>query len=152
MTLSIVLSFVGLLMIGLEFFLPGGILGAVGAVLLCVAIFFMAFSVPGSYFILYIAIIIFLLAFVVWFSIRRIRSSGKNNTILLSKDMEGYVPAEVNKALIGQEGITVTPLSKSGFVMVSKERIPVVSDDYVPKGQKVKILSFSMGVYKVASI
>ena len=152
MTLSLVLSFVALLMIGLEFFLPGGILGAIGGVILVISAFFMAFSVPGSYFILYLAIVLLLLAFVVWFALRRIRSSGKSNTILLKKDMEGYVPVEANPLLIGKEGVTITPLSKSGFVMVDAQRIPVVSDDYISKDQKVKVLSFSMGLYKVIAI
>lgn len=117
----------GMILIGAEIFVPGGILGMLGAVLLLVAIVvaFPAFPVAGPY----VAVSIVFgaaLALVVWIKVfpqtRMGRAMTVQNDLAAFKGTEDGLPE-----LIGKTGVTVSPLRPAGFVMIDGKRIDVVT-------------------------
>jgi len=55
---------------------------------------------------------------------------------------DGYVASDVeeNSKLIGEEGVTMTPLHPSGIALVNKKRIDVVSDgSFIDKDEPVRV-------------
>lgn len=136
-----VLLAAGLLMIFFEFFLPGGIIGAAGGVLVLLSIIFFAVQAETV-----IPIILFtggalvLVGLLIAFAIWRIKR-GKGDGIFLNTEQSGYVASEYAKELIGEEGEALSDLKPSGHILVNKKRYQAVSKmGYVEKGSKIKVV------------
>ncbi len=132
---------IGLLLIFLEFFLPGGIVGIAGGVLVIISIFFYA-SVTDSalYVILYAMAALFGVGVLICFAIRRIKG-GKTKGLFLNTEQSGYVASEFAEELVGEEGEAISDLKPSGHIMVHKKRYQAVSKvGYVIKGTKIKVV------------
>ncbi len=69
------------------------------------------------------------------------------NKLVLSESSErtsGYTSQEPKDDLLGEEGITITPLRPSGTALIQDRKIDVVSDgDFVEKGARVKVVDTS---------
>ncbi len=140
--LSFILLFVGLLLIFLEFYTPGGILAVVGAIVLISAcITFFATSPSTLFSFAFLLLAICGIIFVIWFALRRIKKSSSQNTFYLSKDQEGYQSSHFDTHLIGKQGIAITDLGPSGFILISNVRYQVTCHGpYLNKGQKVEVI------------
>jgi membrane-bound ClpP family serine protease len=135
------LLFIGLLLIFLEFYTPGGILAVAGSifVLAALATFLMEATSPltGLGFIL---LTIGGIAGTIWFALRRIRKS-KENTFYLSKDQEGYISSGFDATLIGKSAQTLTDFGPSGYILVEGKKFAATCrDTYLEKGQQVIII------------
>jgi membrane-bound serine protease (ClpP class) len=140
---TLILFALGVGLILLELFIPGGIAGVIG-LLAIVASFFMA---SDNVVHMGISLLVALTASIV-LSILMIRVFGKKmkffKRIILTDSTsteKGYVSNKNRLELIGVEGVTLTPLRPSGTIIVEDERIDVVSEGgFVPKGKKVRIV------------
>lgn len=140
---TLILFALGVGLILLELFIPGGIAGVIG-LLAIVASFFMA---SDNVVHMGISLLVALTASIV-LSILMIRVFGKKmkffKRIILTDSTsteKGYVSNKNRLELIGVEGLTLTPLRPSGTIIVEDERIDVVSEGgFVPKGKKVRIV------------
>lgn len=140
--ISIVLVFVGLVLIYLEFFLPGMILGIAGGVSILTAIAMFAAHSTSL-----IATIAFCLisGAAVWgiclFALSRIRKSHKESTFYSGQDQEGYFASEFDKTLIGHSGTVVSDLKPSGHVLVQDKRVQAISEkEYLDKGTRIQVI------------
>ncbi|MEH6941205.1 NfeD family protein [Bacillus sp. JJ722] len=140
---TIILFILGLALLIMELFVPGGIVGALGFV-----------SVVGSLFIAgenntHMAVSI-LIALVVSLSVSilMVKVFGKQMKFLRRMILtdstsaeSGYV-SNVNRLdLIGREGVTLTPLRPSGIAYIDDERVDVVSEgSFVAKDMPVKVV------------
>lgn len=140
---TIILFVLGLALLILELFVPGGIIGALGFV-----------SVIGSLFIAgdnntHMAVSI-LIALVVSLSVSilMVKVFGKQmkffRRMILTDSTSaesGYV-SNVNRLdLIGREGVTLTPLRPSGIAYIDDERVDVVSEgSFIAKDMPVKVV------------
>lgn len=140
---TLILFALGVGLILLELFLPGGIIGVIG-LLAVISSFFMA---SNNVVYMAISLLIALTASIV-LSILMIRVYEKKmnffKRIILTDSTsteKGYVSNKNRLELIGVEGVTLTPLRPSGTIAVEDERIDVVSEGgFVPKGRKVRII------------
>lgn len=140
---TLILFALGVGLIVLELFLPGGIIGVIG-LLAVISSFFMA---SNNVVYMAISLLIALTASIV-LSILMIRVYEKKmnffKRIILTDSTsteKGYVSNKNRLELIGGEGVTLTPLRPSGTIVVEDERIDVVSEGgFVPKGRKVRII------------
>ncbi|WP_438825046.1 NfeD family protein [Bacillus sp. JJ1122] len=140
---TVILFALGIGLILLEFFIPGGIAGAIGFVAV-IASFFIA---SDNMVHMGISILIALSASIL-LSILMIRVFGKRmklfKRIILTDSTsteKGYVSNKNRLELIGVEGITLTPLRPSGTILVDDERIDVVSEGaFISKGIRVRII------------
>lgn len=136
-----ILLIVGLFLVFLEFFVPGGIVGAIGGVVLIVSIVFFALnSTSALWTIVYTLSIFVFLAFIVKYALWRIKH-GKVKGIFLNTIQEGYFASEFPKELIGKEGEALSDLKPSGHIQIEGKRYQALSKmGYIVKGTKVKVI------------
>jgi membrane-bound ClpP family serine protease len=149
-----ILLVVGLILVWLEFYLPGGIL-AVGAALFILGAQVSFYSQTGSmgFTFLFFVISCALTITTVYFAIQRIRKSADKNTFFLSKDQEGYKAASFAKELIGKNGVTLTEFGPSGYVLIDGERYAAVCrGPYLDKGEDVVVIAGESGYLVVKPI
>lgn len=140
---ALILFFVGFVLLVLELFVPGGILGIIGFAAIITSIFL----TTGSFELAAISILISLLACIV-VSLLLFKVFNKNIRLfdrLILKDAthtdSGYV-SNVNRLdLIGLEGRTITPLRPAGTAKFGQEYLDVVSEgSFIQENVTVKIV------------
>jgi membrane-bound ClpP family serine protease len=139
--LYIILVASGLFLLGAEIFLPGGIIGVIGALALVAAIVvgFLAFGAQGG---LLSGIVIVLLsgvAMILW--AKFFPRTGVGRSLTLSQDGKLFKagPADL-KQLVGKEGVALTILRPSGMARIDNQRVDVVADgSYIAEGRTVKV-------------
>ena len=120
----ILLVAVGITLIALEIIIPGGILGAIGAVCIlagCV-VSFSEFGATGG--LISTAIILTLTGITVWLVFKALSKTTLGNRAFLSKSVDGVSSSygEEAKQLIGKSGTSKTTLAPSGYIIVDGTR------------------------------
>lgn len=138
----IFLLVIGLLMVCLEVFIPGGIVGTLGSFCLLGSIV-MAFTEQGATFGFYwlgaVAVLTLLGLFI---SIKALPHSPAGKRLFLGSSEEGFSAAEEGmERWIGKRGEAITTLRPAGMIEVGGERIDVVTGgEYLPKGTPVEVI------------
>ncbi len=121
----IVLLAVGYILLLLEVFVPGGVLGVLGGAAIlygCYLAFGMstawgATAVAGSVVVAFLTVRLFM------------RSRVGKGLVLEQRESEGWkAPDESLAELVGKEGRTLTPLRPTGMAEIDDRRIDVVAD------------------------
>ncbi len=140
---AIVLLILGILLIILEFFVSGGILGLIGVGAVLGSLFLAGYDLGHMALSVSIAFIVAIIAFVILFKWIGLERGIFKKIILRDRTTTelGYVSVTERPELIGQEGIAVTPLRPSGTARFGEERIDVVSEGgFVEKDKRVMIV------------
>lgn len=119
----------GLLLIGLEIFLPGGVMGVVGGIALCAAVVisFGAFGASGGILAASAIVILLGLCLVVW--IKYFPQTPIGRALTLSKTGKTFkANDEKQNVWLGKEGVTQTELHPSGIALIEGKRVDVVAD------------------------
>ena len=143
MLIAIGLALIGLLLVYFEFFVPGGILGILGGVLMIGSLIIFVWEQDHiTWLIVYIFALIALLAFTIRLALWKIKRTKGKNTMYAWQDQEGFLASTFNRELIGKSGIALTNLKPAGHVRVEGERAQAVSQgSYVKKGEAIKVVS-----------
>jgi|APTNR8051073442_1049403.scaffolds.fasta_scaffold00016_37 membrane-bound serine protease (ClpP class) len=133
---------IGLMLLAIEVFVPGGILGAMGGVALVVAIGagFFAFGPQGGL-LAAVALIVFGgLLFGVW--IRIFPRTPMGRVLTLRKDGHAFKAAHAESAIVaGLPGTALSDLRPAGLALLNGHRTDVVSESgYVVAGTPVKVV------------
>ncbi len=133
---------VGVVLLFLEFYTPGGLLATAGVVSVVLSVVtFVTTSDSLVHIILFILFAASLVGASIWFALYRIKRSAKDNTFYLAADQEGYCAASFNQALVGKTAEALTDLGPSGFILVDGVRYQARSrGGYVDRGQRVEII------------
>jgi membrane-bound serine protease (ClpP class) len=131
----------GLMLLGAEVFVPGGILGAFGMLALvgACAVGFLAF--PGYGPPVAVGIVVLAgLALVVW--IRMFPRSGLGRRMTVSRDLrDAKATADGLGGLVGAEGQAVSDLRPSGFALIGGRRLDVITQGgMISKGTAVRVV------------
>ena len=142
----ILIYIVGIVLIYLEIYLPGGICGILGtlAVFASAIAGFYTFG-PGIGFILcsieLLGMVIFYIAWIKNFSLKQRPEKGLilNNSLF---NYDGYSASDSQLTqLLGKQGKAVTDLRPAGTVIIDTKRIDVVTQgEFIEKGQLVEII------------
>nr|WP_309099864.1 nodulation protein NfeD [Fredinandcohnia onubensis] len=140
---SIILFVIGIVLVLLEFILPGGIIGLIGLGAILTS-FFLAGS---SVMVIGVSLLVALVATVI-VSIILVKVFGKKlhafkKIILLdsTNTESGYVSNKNREDLIGKRGIALTTLRPSGTAIIDEERLDVVSQgNYIEKNTKIEVI------------
>lgn len=139
----LLLFFLGITLIVLEFVLPGIICGIGGAILLCISAAMGIAAYPDYTFMIIMGEIMGAALGIGAGLIVLSRTSGATGLALgtsLSEE-SGYVNLPTNTALVGRVGMVMTALRPSGTIIVDDERHDAVSDgDFIDEGQIVRVL------------
>ena len=132
----------GLIMIGAELFVPGGILGVFGLVLLVIAsiVGYIVFPEYGAHISLGV-LLLTILSIVAW--IKFFPKSRFGNKLTVSTDLRGSSATEPNiESLVGQFGEALSPLRPSGFARIGARRVDVVTQgEMIAKGESIKVVN-----------
>ncbi len=140
---SIILFIIGIVLILLEFVVPGGIIGLIGFGAILTSLFIATDNVTHMAISLLIAIGVTTLTSIILFKV-----FGKKMNIfkkIILKDStnteSGYVSNVNRKELIGLEGVALTSLRPSGTAIINNERLDVVTEGaYILQGKKVVVV------------
>ncbi|CAM3959170.1 nodulation protein NfeD [Paenibacillus alkaliterrae] len=140
---SVVLFVLGIALLIVEVFVPSfGILGILGSISLITGVVIAAPNPMTAF----ISIVIAFVAavFIIVFAARKYKNRGIWNKFILREKLtteQGYLSADVKDSLLGQEGLTITPLRPAGTVRIGDSRIDVVtSGEFVDANRAVKVV------------
>ena len=143
MTLPIILALFGLILIYIEFFIPGGIMGLFGALLVISSIIIILVSdINIISLALFVIITLTFLIITIKVALWQVKKTGKRGTVFLETDQMGYFASTYDKNLIGQTGIAGSDLKPSGYVIVNDKSYQAVSKGrYINKGQNIQVIA-----------
>ncbi len=128
MTTAIFLLLAALIMIYLEFFLPGGVMGTAGGLLLLLSIIIATQASESLAFaVIFTIVALVALGATVKLALWQIRSSGKYKTIYLDDDQEGFKAPTYDASAIGKQGTTSSVMAPSGYVKIEGKKYQAVS-------------------------
>jgi len=139
----LVLITLGIGFIIAEFFVPGGILGGIGALSIIGALFLATDNIFTMGMSLLFALIITITFSVVLYKKIGLKKGILKHIVLFDQETpdRGYVSVQDRKHLIGLKGKTVTPLRPAGTGLFEGNRIDIVSvGNFVQANQMVEII------------
>jgi membrane-bound ClpP family serine protease len=141
MAIIILLGIVGLVLIFLEFFLPGAILAVIGTLCLLVSLglcFSTYAAIWGTFYLFILLLTVYLTCRLALWRIKRSKGSGN---FYLSDTQEGYTASSFDQSLIGKEAIVSTELKPAGHILVEGKLLQAISETgFISKGVKVQIV------------
>lgn len=146
------LAIVGVIFILVEVFVPGGVVGALGAVILAVGIVGGFFhSLTFGLWLLLAALAIGLLIFWLW--LRYFPRSPIGRRMILEQDASAWHGHAANQGLLGQRGTTHTPLHPAGVVLIDGRRVDVVTrGEMIAAGCPVEVVEIEGNRIVVAPV
>ncbi|MFP7230820.1 nodulation protein NfeD [Bacillus subtilis] len=140
---TVLLFIAGVILILLEIFLPGGIIGLLGLGAIVASLFLAAGSFTVMAVSLLIASAVSITAFILLTRVLGKRMKFFKKLILndSTNTESGYVSNQTRTDLMGKVGVTFTPLRPAGTVIIDDERLDVVSEgSFTEKDKKVKVI------------
>ncbi len=140
---TILLFVGGLILLVIEFFLPGGVAGILGMIAVIVSLFMAGESVQSMGISLAIALFTAILAGVILVKFFGKRLQVFNKMILRdsTNTESGYVSNVTRVELVGKAGRTLTPLRPSGTVLIEEERVDAVSEGgFIEEGNRIRVV------------
>ncbi|CCB86956.1 MULTISPECIES: NfeD family protein [Parachlamydia] len=140
--ISILLLLIGLFLIVLEFYLPGAIMGILGAIAICISIVMFAVSSQSTWeSLLFLigaaALVVGVCKFMLW----KIPRSQSGFSIYSDQDQSGYQASTYDSSLLGKRAIAFTDLKPGGLIILEGKRLQAISQSgYLIKGTDVLII------------
>lgn len=140
--MPLIFLLIGLVLIFIEFFVPGAIMGIAGGIFVFISLILFAATsdsalAVAAYTIGVLVILVLLVKFALW----RIRSAKPNRSILSNDAQVGYQASSFDASLIGKRGIVVTDLKPGGHVLVDGKRVQAISQSgYLVRGDEIEVI------------
>ncbi|MCY3973955.1 MAG: NfeD family protein [Simkaniaceae bacterium] len=138
MLIPIFCAVIGLCLIYLEFFAPGGIVGICGALFIVVGfVFGLIDRLPLVWHLGYGIVTLVCVGFTVKLALRNMK---RVRSFYPEEHQGGYVASSYDAELIGKRGVTATVLKPSGYVELDGRLYQAVSEgEYLSKGTEVGV-------------
>jgi membrane-bound serine protease (ClpP class) len=152
-TLYFTLLLAGFVLIGMEIFIPGGILGIFGTVAWTSAavVGWRNFPEPWNMVSGFSLLLVGLLTFVVW--IRYFPKSRVGKSLSLTESSASYKSHQMADLPIGSVGEAASTLRPSGIAIFDGKRLDVVADgEWIEAGESVKVSSTRDGHISVVKV
>jgi membrane-bound serine protease (ClpP class) len=132
----------GLLLILMEFYLPGAVMGIAGGILVITSIVLFINQTSSVFLILlYIIGTIIAIALLVKFALWKIKSAKPSRSIYLNSDQTGFQASSFDASAIGKTGVVLTDLKPGGHILIEGKRLQALSQGgYITKGTEVIVL------------
>lgn len=141
MTVIVILFIVGVVLIGCEVFLPGGIIGAVGAAMMIAGIVlsYSDFGPMGALLSTVVAVALVTMALV--FEFKFLPKTRVGQRLFLSGSIQGSTTySQAEEDVVGQTCLTVTALGPTGFVLLNGKKLEAASrSGFIDKNEEVKV-------------
>ncbi|MGM8213518.1 NfeD family protein [Virgibacillus sp. W0430] len=140
---AVILLILGIVLIVLEFFVPGGIIGLIGVGAIIGSLFLSGYDIGHMSMSIAIAFIVSIIAAVILFKSIGLEKGIFRHIILRDRTTSdlGYVSSSNRLDLIGKKGVAVTPLRPSGTALIDNERLDVVTEgSFIDVNKKITIV------------
>lgn len=141
--MSFILLFLGLLLILIEFYIPGAVIGIIGSVLVLLAIIQFASESTSL-----IGVILFIIGaavavgLVIRFALCRIVKAKPGYSIYSNHDQEGFKASSYDVNAIGKIGTVLSDLKPGGYILIDGQQHQALSiSGYIPQGSEVIVVS-----------
>lgn len=141
MSWIILLSIIGILLVCLEVFLPGMVIGTVGALCLlgAVGLTYAKFGVPSGNIALLALLIASAVALVFWIFFFPKTRSGRS--MITNRDLAASKSADSLDALLNREGEAATPLRPAGTALIGGRRVDVAAESgLIAQGSPIRVI------------
>jgi membrane-bound serine protease (ClpP class) len=154
MQLFLILLIAGLMLIGAEVFIPGGVLGTFGGFALLGAIITAFFVFPPSIAVYIAGAIILLVGFVILLWIKFFPSTWVGRQMTVSQDLHASKGTEdALQELQGATGVTLSALHPAGFAEINGRRVDVVTQgEMIDRDQNVRVVEVEANRVVVARV
>ena len=139
--LGIIVLLIGIVLIGVEFFIPGfgvpgilGILCTIGGIFLAGKTMYERITVGA---ITIVVIAVMLVVSIIVFNSKKVKSPIKLETDLQGKNL--FIEEKDMEYLIGRKGTAITDLKPSGKGEFDGVKLDVITSGYIAKGSELKI-------------
>lgn len=139
---TIVTLIFGLVLIYLEFYLPGAVMGTAGGLMLIGSVFLFAITtnsawMTGLYLLFVIGLSIALIKYALW----RIPRVKADRSIYSADSQTGYVASAYDEKAIGKTGVVLSDLKPGGYIVIDGVQHQAISESgYIPQGKRVIVL------------
>ncbi|WP_096153344.1 MULTISPECIES: NfeD family protein [Bacillus] len=140
---TLLLFLIGIILVVLEIFVPGGILGIIGLGAIITSFFLATDDVAQMGISLLFAMTVTVVAMVIIFKVfgKRIRVFDRLVLRDSTNTERGYISNVSRIELVGQEGVTLTTLRPSGTAIFNEERVDVVTEgSYIEANKQVRVV------------
>ena len=137
----LILVLVGILAIGMEFFLPGGILGVVGALALAgaVVLCFTTYGATVGLVAAALAVLVVIGALTFW--LKYFQKFGPGKDLMLNASVKKDDSLDRYQTFLNAEGVTKTSLKPAGKAQFGDQRLDVVAESgMVDVGAVVRVV------------
>lgn len=141
---AVVLLILGIVLIILEFFVPGGIVGILGAGAIVGSLFLSGYDVGHMSMSIGIAFLVAVIVAVILFKRIGMDKGVFRHVILKDQNTsdQGYVSSANRNDLVGKTGVAITPLRPSGTGEFDDERLDVVTEgSYIERGKTITVVN-----------
>ena len=139
--LGVVVLLVGIVLIGIEFYIPGfGIPGISGIIFMVAGIFLTGRNMSERIIVGLVAIIviaIMLVVSIIIFNSKSVKSPIKLDTDLPGKNL--FIEEKDMEYLVGKTGIALTDLRPSGKGEFDGVKLDIITNGYIAKGKELTI-------------
>jgi membrane-bound ClpP family serine protease len=131
----------GLILIYLEFYLPGAILGIAGGLIVFASLIFFVMQNSSAVAITaYTMAVIGSVSLLIRFALWRIRHAKPEYSIYSNAAQTGSA-SSFDKSAVGKEGIVLSDLKPGGFILIEgKQQQALSQSGYIVKGEKVLVV------------
>jgi membrane-bound serine protease (ClpP class) len=141
--LVLLLFIVAVIVICIELFLPGGVFGVLGIILL-IASMVLAFRQYHEFGIWIVAVELIVASTIILIGIKRFPKSYAGKLLILGRNLDkksGFSGTEELEKYIGKEGVSMTHLRPSGIALIDSRRLDVVTEGtFIDKDKRIKIV------------
>jgi len=144
LSLVIILGILGVICIGAEVFLPGGVLGVLGGGAMLAAVFF-AYKVSGIKG-AFIALISLVIIAIIFYNVvlKLVPKTRMGRSLFLSENQKDVnVACSGMDKLVGEQGIALSELRPAGIADIDGKRYNVTTQgDFIEQNSKIKVLAY----------
>ncbi|MGC9327919.1 MAG: NfeD family protein [Candidatus Hinthialibacter sp.] len=140
-----ILLILGLLFVFLELFVPGGIIGLIGAALMIAAtvLCFNEYGPATGMAVFLLCCVVVSIAVILFIKVLPHTAEGKwiimSHTLVKAKG--SHSETERHQSLVGQEGYSESELRPAGIAVIGGERLDVVTEgDYIDENTRIRVL------------
>ncbi|MFJ7509951.1 nodulation protein NfeD [Peribacillus simplex] len=140
---SLAMFIIGVILVLVEFFIPGGIIGLLGFTAIVGSLFLATGDPVHMTISLLIAVTVSILVFILLVKVfgKQMKFFRKMILTDATKTEQGYVSNPNRLDLLGEEGKALTDLRPSGTALVKEERVDVVTEgSFISKGSSIIII------------
>lgn len=132
----------GMVLIFIEFFLPGAVMGTIGAILIMASIYFFAVDTEsGLALAAYVIAVIIALIYLIKLAIWRMQKTSSKHTICSDASQDGFVASTFDANAIGKHGVVVSDLKPGGYVLVDGKKQQAISvSGYIAQNLEIEVI------------